>query len=306
MIVNNIKSLSVTQLQMPSAYLLISHGSRDPRPQVAMEQLARLISQRQTGGEISRTVAASHEASDWVQTAAYEPELNTYNRPWQSSATGSLTAPPMWEPVVGTACLELSPVPLHEQIIEFSDRVASECNHLKVVPLFLLPGVHVMEDIPGEVALARAAIGQDITIELQPHLGTHPGISSLLATQMAAIKADAWIVLAHGSRRAGSKQPVEAIATQLRSHAGLGHTSVVEAYWAVSPRLESRVKELVSAGDHHIGILPYFLFAGGITDAIAQAVEELKVQFPNALLHLAAPLGASAELADLIWDLIGK
>jgi len=40
----------------------------------------------------------------------------------------------------------------------------------------------------------------------------------------------------------------------------------------------------------------------GITDAIAQSVEELKLQFPNALLHWY--LGASAELADLIWDLI--
>ena len=242
---------------MPSAYLLVSHGSRDPRPQVAMEQLARLISQRQTGRIIP--VAAK-----------------TFNHAWQSSATGSLTAPPTWEPVVGIACLELSPVPLHKQIIEFSDRVASKCNHLKVVPLFLLPGVHVMEDIPGEVALAQQTISQNITIELQPHLGTHTGMSGLLATQMAAIQADAWIVLAHGSRRAGSNQPVEAIATQLKSHAGLGHTSVVEAYWAVSPRLESRVKELVSAGHQQIGILPYFLFAGGITDAIAEAVEELK------------------------------
>ena len=271
---------------MPSAYLLVSHGSRDPRPQVAMEQLARLISQRQTG----RIIAGA---------------AKTFNRAWQSSAAGSLAAPPIWKPVVGTACLELSPVPLHKQITEFSDRVASGCNHLKVVPLFLLPGVHVMEDIPGEVALAQQTIGQDITIELQPHLGTHPGMSGLLATQMAAIKADAWIVLAHGSRRAGSNQPVEAIATQLKSHAGLGHTSVVEAYWAVSPRLESRVKELVSAGHQQIGILPYFLFAGGITDAIAQAVEELKAQFPN-LLHLAEPLGASAELADLILDLMEK
>ena len=66
------------------------------------------------------------------------------------------------------------------------------------------------------------------------------------------------------------------------------------------------MKELVSAGHQQIGILPYFLFAGGITDAIAQAVKELKAQFPNVLLHLAEPLGASAELADLILDLIEK
>jgi len=36
---------------MPSAYLLVSHGSRDP--QVAMNQLAALISQRQCEGRIN-------------------------------------------------------------------------------------------------------------------------------------------------------------------------------------------------------------------------------------------------------------
>jgi sirohydrochlorin cobaltochelatase len=28
---------------MPSAYLLVSHGSRDPRQEIAMQQLAKLV-----------------------------------------------------------------------------------------------------------------------------------------------------------------------------------------------------------------------------------------------------------------------
>lgn len=265
---------------MQSAYLLVSHGSRDPRPQVAMEHLARLISQSQ----------ALIEASGWVQTARDTSSRNTPKRLLsQSTAAGSL---------VGTAYLELSPEALHEQIKKFGDRaVAVGCNRLQVVPLFLLPGVHVMEDIPNEVALAQLALGQDITIDLRPHLGTHPGLRNLLATQLAGSAACSWILLAHGSRRAGSMQPVEEMAMQL---------GAVEAYWAVPPDLESRVKELVDAGARQIGILPYFLFAGGITDAIAVSVEQLKVQFPSANLYLADPLGASTQLADLIVDLIGK
>jgi len=57
-------------------------------------------------------------------------------------------------------------------------------------------------------------------------------------------------------------------------------------------------------GYREIAILPYFLFSGGITDAIAQAVEALKLQFPGVSLYLAEPLGVSGELADLIGDLI--
>lgn len=242
---------------MPSAYMLVSHGSRDPRPQVAMEQLAELVFQKN-------------------------------NR---------LASLAVREPLVGTACLELSPIPLHEQIKEFGARaVAAGYNRIQVVPLFLLPGVHVMEDIPAEVAKARQILGQELPIDLRPHLGTHPGMSRLLANSMAATTADSWILLAHGSRRAGSKQPVEAMAKQIKA---------LEAYWALAPRLESRVKDLVSAGHRQIGILPYFLFAGGITDAIARSVEQLKVH-SDAFLHLAEPLGASAELADLIWDLVEK
>lgn len=280
---------------MSSAYLLVSHGSRDPRPQVALSQLAKLISQRQSV-RINLPVAVSKTLvePDWAQTIPNNSLIKKKHCPSRFST--ELAAPPAAEPLVGTACLELSAAPLHEQIRQFGSTVASGYKRIQIVPLFLLPGVHVMEDIPAEVAIAQQALGQELQLDLRPHLGTHPRLSNLLATQMTT-SVDNWILLAHGSRRAGSKQTVAAIATQL---------SAVAAYWAVSPKLESRVKVLVEGGCEQIGILPYFLFAGGITDAIAQSVEQLKHEFPSVNFHLAEPVGVSAELADLIWDLIEK
>lgn len=281
---------------MSSAYLLVSHGSHDPRPEVAMQQLAKIICQRQSEKKINLPVPvlskAVVEVGDWTQTASNISWRNTLK-----SSNASLVTSHQEQPLVGTACLELSPEPLHEQIRQFSDR-AMTCgyNRVQVLPLFLLAGMHVMEDIPAEVAIAQQALEQ-VKIDLRPHLGTHPGLSHLLATSMAAIEADAWILLAHGSRRPGAKETVEAIATQL---------DVVAAYWAVSPKLATQVKALVDAGYQQIGILPYFLFAGGITDAIASSIEQLKMQFPSVNLALAEPIGASVELADLIWDLIDK
>ena len=252
---------------MSSAYLLVSHGSRDRRPEIAMQQLAKLVHNK---------LSENHNA------------LNNEHQ-------------------VGIAALEMNPQPLHEQIQQFAksafddawvglhqSKLSQNENRIKIVPLFLLPGVHVMTDIPAEVALAQQAIGQDIMIELQPYLGSHPNLEKLLAKQIAAIKAEAWILLTHGSRRPGSKETVEAIAASLPA---------VAAYWSVPPSLESRVKELVAAGYKEIAILPYFLFAGGITDAIAASIEELKLQFSAVNFQLAEPLGASAELAELIWDL---
>lgn len=248
---------------MSSAYLLLSHGSRDPRPEIAMQQLASLV---------------------------------CHKLPKNCNSVNS-------EHLVGIAALEMNPQPLHEQIQQFAKSAFGDCtlsqneNRLKIVPLFLLPGVHVMTDIPAEVAIAQQAAGEDTIIELQPYLGSHPNLEKLLAKEIAAIKAEAWILLAHGSRRPGSQETVEAMAASLGAMA---------AYWAGPPSLESRVKELVTAGYREIAILPYFLFAGGITDAIAASIEELKLQFSVVNFQLAQPLGASAELAELIWDLIDK
>lgn len=242
---------------MLSAYLLVSHGSRDPRPEIAMQHLAGLLCNK-------------------IQS--YLP-------------VGSKCD------LVGTAYLELSPEPLHEQIRKFAENAAvSGCNSLKILPLFLLPGVHVMEDIPAEVALAEQYIGQDFKIDLQPYLGSHPALGRLLTLQLANTT-EARILLAHGSRRPRASESVEAMAATLKA---------VAAYWAMPPSLESRVQELVTAGYKQIAILPYFLFAGGITDAVAFKQEELKLQFPEVSFQLAEPLGASAQLADLIWELIGK
>lgn len=237
---------------MSSAYLLVSHGSRDPRPKIAMQQLAKLVAKK-----------------------------------WHIS-----------EKLVETGYLEVVSEPLHEQIKNFAQNaVAVGCDRLKIIPLFLLPGVHVMTDIPGEVAQAQQTISQDILIELQPYLGSHPGLQTFLQQQIATIKAEAWILLSHGSRRPGSQQPVETIAANI---------GAVAAYWSMAPSLESQIRELVSAGCREIAILPYFLFSGGITDAIAQAVEALKLQFPGVSLYLAPPLGISGELADLIGDLVDR
>lgn len=257
---------------MPCAYLLVSHGSHDPRPVIAMQQLAELVSRK-------------------VQS-------NLIDSCYQSNIVSSGVASQLGcKTLVGTAYLELSPEPLHEQIKRFGiSTIAQGCHCLKILPLFLLPGVHVMEDIPNEVVLAEQALGQDIIIKQQPYLGSHPGLESLLEKQLAATTAEARILLAHGSRRPLSSHPIEALAAAL---------GAVAAYWSVPPSLESRVQELVIAGCRNIVIVPYFLFVGGITDAIAHKQEELKLQFPEVSFQLAEPLGATVELAELIWDLIG-
>jgi len=86
---------------------------RDPRPQVAMEQLAALIS----------PATPSHSPNVPARELKQLPICRRHAIPCLMSSltshtTAQLAAPSTGEPLIGTACLELSPA-LHEQIKEY-------------------------------------------------------------------------------------------------------------------------------------------------------------------------------------------
>ncbi|MCT7969908.1 sirohydrochlorin chelatase [Laspinema sp. D1] len=247
-------------MKFSSAYLLVSHGSRDPRPELAMQALAGLLRDR-------------------LQQQQGQSTL----------------------PMVGTAQLELHPLPLHQQITAFADRArAVGCDRLQILPLFLLEGVHVMEDIPAEIAQAHQILGTTMQLDLRPHLGSQiSGLSHLLQSAIQPVQDSnsddqQWIVLSHGSRRVGSNQVVEEMANRLQA---------LPAYWSISPNLEERIDQFIQTGHRHLGILPYFLFSGGITDAIGKLTREISQRQPELDIQLADPLGATPELAELILEL---
>ncbi|MCY6490518.1 sirohydrochlorin chelatase [Leptolyngbya sp. GGD] len=226
---------------MRSAYLLVTHGSRDIRPQIAIDQLRDRIEQQ-------------------------------------------LSTP------VGAAVLECAPTPLHEQIEEFS-RQHPDLSQIQIVPLFLLPGVHVMEDIPEQIAIARSNISAELKV--MPHLGSYAGLEKVLAKRIRQIPSDARILLSHGSRRPGGNAVIEELATAI---------DAVSAYWSVEPKLDSRLAEL--QGCQEIVILPYFLFSGGITDAISASVQTLAEKYPDSSLHLLSAFDFCEDLVNLIVEWI--
>jgi sirohydrochlorin cobaltochelatase len=205
------------------------------------------------------------------------------------------TAPETLPILVETAQLELASTPLHVQIGEFADRCQNNgIDRIIMLPLFLIPGVHVMEDIPAEVALADRQIGNKVKLVVTAFLGENPDFSNLFARNRLTLPSQS-IILAHGSRRAGSNQIVERLAHDL---------DLQTAYWSVSPSLADRVAAAIATGATEIGILPYFLFAGGITDAIAESTAQLRVQYPQVKLILGEPIGNSPELVATIGKIL--
>ncbi|WP_234996648.1 sirohydrochlorin chelatase [Planktothrix sp. PCC 11201] len=234
---------------MLSTSLLVAHGSRDPRPQEALNQLAKRLGER--------------------------------------SGCSS----------VGTATLELAPLPLHQQIQNFAKLSQSwGYSQVQILPLFLSSGVHVNTDLPEEVAIAQEQLGAEIQLNLLPYFGSQINLlADWIATKMARVEIENWILIAHGSRHPGGNQPIEQLATQI---------GAIPAYWSVSLNLETQIQALTASGVHRIGIIPYFMFSGGIKDAITQSLQKFSQEFPTVEFELISPLEIDDNLVTLIEDLL--
>ncbi|WP_013323798.1 sirohydrochlorin chelatase [Gloeothece verrucosa] len=262
-----------------SAYLLVSHGSRDNRSQIALERLAYLVKQQLDD-------LYSHRGSILSNRPEYQAAIKTIATKTRTIINKSSSHQ------VETATLELASCPLHERIQQMAKQVQTTgANQIKLIPLFLFKGVHVEEDIPEQIEMAKTYLPPSCQLKLCPYLGSYPQIKLLLEEQFAQLSAPGRILLSHGSRRPGANQLIEKLASQLGAKT---------AYWSMTPSLAAQIAHLAEEGCKQIAILPYFLFSGGITDAIAQQVRALEPTYPTIELTLGKPLGPTPALANLI------
>jgi sirohydrochlorin cobaltochelatase len=188
------------------------------------------------------------------------------------------------------------------------------------VPLFLLPGMHVMEDIPVQIAAVKAqlAIGVDSSEEaaypslsVMPFLGDWPPLKLALLDHLIAepdgsdlddLTDDSTVdvmlgritnrvLLAHGSRLPGAMDSLEAIAETL---------GLTTAYWLVEPKLEQRLDALIAGGSNVIEIFPYFLFEGGISDAIDRIIQGVSQRYPQVEFVMNDVLAIRSDFVDML------
>lgn len=235
-----------------SAYFLIAHGSRDPRSRQALEACALLVRQA-LANDVERV-------DHWPQ--------------------------------VGSGVLEFGDRPLAEQIRAFAEAASRNgiCQ-VYLLPLFLMMGNHVKQDLPEAIQQAQALLSAKVRLVLCPPLGAHPDLETLVQERMTKQDCDHWILMAHGTRRSGGNAPIAALADRL---------GIVPTYWSTEPSLETQLGELSEAG--RVGIVPYFLFTGSITDAIQKRVNQLQEKFPHLELQMTPPLNPNPLLAKLLLD----
>ncbi|WP_039728281.1 sirohydrochlorin chelatase [Leptolyngbya iicbica] len=262
---------------MRTAYLLVSHGSSDPRHQAGLTRLAQGVRQQLSRGHQSTQITIRPESAPW-RSRPPAADLDTES------------------PIVGTATLEAAEQSLAEQIVQFSRSLSQlDIQQLVIVPLFLLAGIHVKEDLPAEIGCAQQQLRSGVSIKCLPYLGSRPQFKQHIATRIAKTKADRCLLLAHGSRRPAGNRAIQQL--------GRGLDTDI-AFWTVPPDLETQVYHLMQRGHQHIAIAPFFLFPGSITDAITHRTEQIAEHLPKLSLRLLSPLGTNSELGAVIADII--
>jgi sirohydrochlorin cobaltochelatase len=192
-------------------------------------------------------------------------------------------------PLLGQAMLECAPEPLAEQLVKLAQTAQTRgFDELQLVPLFLLPGVHVTEDIPVQVETAQAALG-NFRLTQTAYLGTLDGLKLLLKPQQPNT-----LLLSHGSRKPGGNDPIERLAQAL---------DLTPTFWSVEPKLATTIAQLAQSGATEIGIKPFFLTPGGITDAIATEVARLADIFPQVTLTLENTLDRQPGFREIVLEL---
>jgi len=269
----------------------MGHGSRDPRLQTELEALADHLRN-------NLPLTSSHTKS--APPLAWQLKHDAGNNN-QASPLTKVNATAANETIlVDTAVLEFGQQSLHQKIVEFSKRTTDHgLLGIHLLPLFLLPGIHVLEDIPAELNRAREQLdrqigGEKIDLLLHPHLGSYAPLMQLLEPSMGSQnhkKDEALILVAHRSRRSEAQDFTQALKFNLNAEI---------AYWAGVPKLEEKVAHLAQQGKQKISVLPYFLFSGGIKDRILENISTLSYQFPNIHLELLNPLRISPSLMHLI------
>ncbi|MEM8718879.1 MAG: sirohydrochlorin chelatase [Cyanobacteria bacterium P01_G01_bin.39] len=255
-----------------AAYLLVFHGSRDSRTQAAACDLRHLLAQK----------------CQSINMLAHEKYLgaNLINSEPNPSPDCDQT------PLIEVAALELTSIPLSQSLVNFAQRVVQQgVKNIKVIPLFLAPGVHVQQDIPAQIALATNQIKCQATIQLSPYLGKYSEIVPLLRQKFAQLPAKKRILIAHGSKLPSVADYYQNLADKLNADLG---------YWSTNPGFSQQIVRQIRSGIKKIALMPYFLFPGRITSAIASEIATLQQEYPQVELFLGQPLGATPALAELI------
>ena len=112
------------------------------------------------------------------------------------------------------------------------------------------------------------------------------------------------VLLAHGSRNPGWREPFEELLRDLRCEAG--EDRVYLAYMQLAePGLSNVVRDLVAAGTRAIRILPLLISTGNHAEGdIPAEVATLRKKHPDIAIEILPPIGSHPRFKTVLWELV--
>lgn len=114
----------------------------------------------------------------------------------------------------------------------------------------------------------------------------------------------ALLLVAHGSRRKQSNEEVVKLAEKLKANRTAQYEIIHAGFLELAaPLIPDGIKQCIDDGASSIIVLPYFLNSGRhVVEDIPNIVEQTQVNYPNVEINIAAHLGASELMMDLLID----
>jgi sirohydrochlorin ferrochelatase len=112
------------------------------------------------------------------------------------------------------------------------------------------------------------------------------------------------LLIAHGSRRQQSNDEVIKLADKLKANSAAQYEIIHAGFLELAdPSIPEGIKKCVDDGATSIVVLPYFLNSGRhVIEDIPNFVKESQRDYPDIDIKIAAHLGASNMIMDLLID----
>lgn len=207
---------------------------------------------------------------------------------------------------LGTLAVRAAFLELCEPLVAEGIRACVEAGAKTIlaIPVFLSGARHVKEDLPLELKQARTDYPQ-ISIQYGNPLGMGPPIQEILeervyeAVSPGALVSMDLLLAGRGSPDAVVIQELENLGQILQNRIRCRSitTSFVDR---THPSVDEGLEACLAGGSKGILLLPCLLFPGIVLDRIHHAVAQFKRSHPEIPVVVARPLGAHANLVDLI------
>ncbi|MEH7441928.1 sirohydrochlorin chelatase [Bacillus sp. JJ1122] len=174
-------------------------------------------------------------------------------------------------------------------------------SEITVIPVLLLPGIHVNVDIP---AILKMVKEKHPGVEIL--YGEPIGINSIMVEIIeyrlrekgfTGSHEDGILLVGHGSRDPQAAEEFEKVAVKLQDKTA---SAIHTAYITTPPFYAEKVSELMDSTLSTIYLLPYLLFTGGFAAKMEERAKELSGLSSRQEVVVCEPVGFDEKLQALL------